>query len=95
MAIAGGIRPEAAGTHHNFPTREINILDPQAQRLHQTQTDAIKQTSEQCHRPFQRCEQPCHLVYRKYRWHPDTILWPQNFVHPRQIDIQHLAIKKQ
>lgn len=65
MTVVDGIRPEVAGTLNNFPTLEINILDPQAQRLHQTKTRAIKQRAELCHQPLQSGKQACHLAIQK------------------------------
>lgn len=82
-------------THGDLVTREVNILDPQAQALHQAQTSAVEHACQQPRPTIHLRQQPLDLVARKYRRNALRPLGPYHIFHPRKIGFQHHPIQEQ
>ena len=84
-----------AFTNDQRAMREIDILHPQTQPLHDAHAGAVQQLGDQLLFATQGREQAHHLVLREHDGQPNTALGPADLIHPRQIEAQHLLIEEQ
>ncbi len=81
--------------HRDLVAFEIDILDAQPQSLQEAHPRAVQKTDNQPARAFQLREQCSYFVFPE---HDRKVLRPlgaHHAIQPRQIDLQHLAVKKQ
>ena len=81
--------------HDNLGPLEIHILHPQSHALHQPHSRSIKQTRHQAMDAIHAIENRRHLLARQHHRQALRLLGADDLVEPGQIDIQHLAVKKQ
>lgn len=81
--------------NENLATHDIDVLNAQSSRFHDSQSSAIKQFAEQAMRTPERSEKPHDLAAREHNGHTHGRLGADDVVEPGKIAGEHLAIQKQ
>ena len=84
-----------AVTHHEFAPLKIDVLDAQAQALHEPQPGAIDQARHQGTRPLHYREQAFDFMHAQHRGQARRALGAHHVIKPREFGTQHLPIEKQ
>jgi hypothetical protein len=88
--ILAALRPPDS----DLPRLEVQVLDPQLQRLEQPEPAAIEQQRHQPRRARQPAEQPAHLFAREDDRQPLDPLRPGDVRHP-DLPAQHHPIQEE
>ena len=81
-------------SHENLTVVEIDVLDPEAETLHEPESSSVKEAGHQPLRAFQLQENCAHFVPAKYKGQSFRLLSAFNFVDPIEGVVQHLAVQK-
>ena len=84
-----------AVAHRDFPAREIDVLHPQAQALHQAHPGAVQHAGQQPGPPIQLRQEAPHLVARQHHRQLAGPLRPHHVLHPVHAKPQHVAVEKE
>src|SRR3954468_588769 len=81
--------------HHNFMTREIQVLDAQLQTFEQTQATSIKQQCYKAWNALELLEDETHFFRSQYDRDPHRRSRSHDVVDPGQWIVQYMTIEKQ
>ncbi len=84
-----------AVTNRDFQPHEIDILDTQPHRLHQTQAGTVQQGCYQMVDPIQLSEQITDFRLGQNDRQTRRLFGSRDTVQPRQLNGQHLLVQKQ
>lgn len=97
----GTVFTSSAIPNDNLPTGRVDIYGPQSQHLHQPQPAAEQQFSDQPQAFIEERNQLLDLLSCQHSWQPLRlrlpfhVLRPRPNNRPRQVQFQHLLVKKQ
>ena len=80
---------------HRLAPAEIQVLDPEAHAFHQAHAGTIEQAPHQGMRSLHAFKHGGHFGGRKHGRQALRLFRPRHIVQPRQIDAEHLPVKKQ
>jgi hypothetical protein len=81
--------------HDELTALERNVLDPQSQRLHETQAAAVEQARDQPWSPLQLRQQCVRVGATQHHGQPLRAGRTSDVGEPRQLDLEHVTVKKQ
>jgi hypothetical protein len=87
-----------AFAHDDRAHVEVHVLGAQARRFHDAHAGAIQKLGQQAMHGLLRVQQrerALHLRRREYRRQPRLGAGATDFLHPRHLLLQHLAVEKQ
>src|SRR5204862_2906921 len=82
-------------THDHGATCEINILHPQTQAFHDPHPRPVEQLDKQLLLTVQGGKYLSHFLMSEYHRQTDAALRTSDFIHPRQVEAQHLLVEEQ
>src|SRR5690606_27733485 len=73
---------------------EIDVLDPQLQRLRQAHTRPVQEARKKRVLAGHRSEHPADLIARKHDWQPMSFARTADGRQPWQFDLEHTGVKE-